>query len=62
MYNYVQPIVASLVAVALGIAGLGWLKIVAIVLVFTGVYMVTHSKSRAQMEARRKAREAGAGK
>lgn len=53
MYNYVQPIVASLVAVLLGIAGLGWLKVVAIVLVFTGVYMVTQSKSRAQLEALR---------
>lgn len=54
MYNYVQPIVACLVAVLLGVAGLGWMKIIAIALVFIGVYMVTQSKSRAQLEAMQK--------
>lgn len=51
MYNYVQPIVSSLIAVALGLDIFGWTKAAAALLVFTGVYIVTTSKSRAQMEA-----------
>ncbi len=51
MYNYVQPTVASIVAVALGMDTFGLSKMFAVVLVFTGVYFVTHSKSRAQLEA-----------
>jgi RarD protein len=54
MYNYVQPVVSSLVAVAIGMDVFGWKKGLAAVLVFSGVYVVTHSKSRAQMEAERK--------
>lgn len=49
MYNYTQPIVASVVSVAIGIGTFGWLKGLAVVLVFAGVYLVTQSKSRAQM-------------
>ena len=49
MYNYTQPIVASVVSVMMGIGTFGWMKGVAVVLVFTGVYLVTQSKSRAQM-------------
>ncbi|MCD8032308.1 MAG: DMT family transporter [Bacteroides sp.] len=55
MYNYVQPIVASIVTVALGMDVFGWQKGVAIGLVFLGVYIVTQSKSRAQLEAEGKA-------
>ena len=55
-YNYVQPLVATLVAVSLGMDTFGWLKGVAVLLVFAGVYIVTISKSRAQLEA-----EAGRG-
>lgn len=51
MYNYLQPIVASLVAVAMGLDSFGFDKIISAVLVFTGVYFVTQSKSRAQVEA-----------
>jgi drug/metabolite transporter (DMT)-like permease len=54
MYNYVQPIVSSLIAVAVGMDVFGWKKGVAAILVFLGVYVVTHSKSRAQMEAERR--------
>lgn len=50
MYNYVQPIVAALVAVALGQDVFGWDKILSGVLVFAGVYLVTVSKSRANIE------------
>jgi len=51
MYNYVQPIVASIVAVAIGMDTFGWQKGIAIALVFLGVYVVTQSKSKAQLEA-----------
>lgn len=51
MYNYVQPIVASFVAVAIGMDTFGWQKAIAIVLVFLGVFIVTQSKSKAQLEA-----------
>jgi len=50
MYNYIQPIVASFVAVSIGMDSFGWSKTVAIVFVFTGVFIVTQSKSKAQLE------------
>jgi drug/metabolite transporter (DMT)-like permease len=50
MYNYVQPVVSSLIAVAVGMDVFGWKKGLAALLVFTGVYVVTHSKSRAQLQ------------
>ena len=46
MYNYVQPIVSCAVSVLLGIGVLGWSHPLAIVLVFTGVYMVNNSRAR----------------
>lgn len=51
MYNYVQPIVASLVAIFMGVDRFGYQQALAAVLVFSGVYVVTQSKSRAQLEA-----------
>jgi drug/metabolite transporter (DMT)-like permease len=50
MYNYMQPIVASIAAVLMGVGTFGWQKGIAIALVFTGVYIVTQSKSREQLE------------
>ena len=50
MYNYVQPIIASIAAVVMGIGTFGWQKGIAIGLVFLGVYIVTQSKSRADLE------------
>ncbi len=47
MYNYVQPIVASAVGVWLGLDKFTPLKGLAVVLIFTGVYLVTISKSAA---------------
>lgn len=44
MYNYVQPIVACILSVIMGIGILGWSHILAIFLVFSGVYLVTHHK------------------
>jgi drug/metabolite transporter (DMT)-like permease len=51
MYNYVQPVVASFVAVFIGIDTFGIEKALSGILVFAGVYIVTQSKSRAQLEA-----------
>ena len=50
MYNYVQPIVATLVAVWAGIGRFNLANGIAIILVFTGVFLVTRSKSRKQLE------------
>ena len=46
IYNYVQPIVACLVSVATGLALFGWSEALSVVLVFSGVWLVTQSKSR----------------
>ena len=54
MYNYIQPIIASIVTIWWGMDTFNILKIVAVVLVFTGVFLVTRSRSRAQMEANKK--------
>lgn len=51
MYCYVQPIVASIVAVLWNMDSFSIWKVVAVILVFSGVYLVTRSKSRAQMES-----------
>jgi len=48
MYNYVQPIVSSIVAVAMGLDTFGWEKGSSAFLVFVGVFIVTHSRSREQ--------------
>lgn len=53
MYNYVQPIVAVLFTVALGLDTFGFTKAAAALSVFTGVWLVTKSKSRAQLERER---------
>lgn len=50
VYNYVQPVMASCLALILGQDTFGWIKGAASVLVFAGVFLVTRSKSRAQME------------
>lgn len=49
MYNYLQPLTAAFVAVAIGIDRFGWDKIISAALVFAGVYIVTQSKSRVQL-------------
>lgn len=48
MYNYVQPIVASLVGVCLGLDRFTPIKVLAVVLIFGGVFLVTKSKARGQ--------------
>lgn len=49
MYNNVQPIVAAIAAVLLQIDSFGWPKVFAILLVFTGVYLVTTSKAKEEV-------------
>lgn len=50
MYNYMQPIVATIAAIIMGMGSFGWQKGLAIALVFLGVYIVTQSKSKADFE------------
>ena len=50
MYNYMQPIVASTVAIMIGLGTFNLEKGIAIALVFLGVYIVTQSKSRKDVE------------
>lgn len=50
MYNYLQPIIAAVVTVFFTSEVFGYQKIISTVLVFMGVYIVTQSKSRAQLE------------
>lgn len=51
MYNYVQPVVACVVAICWGMDSFNWVKGVSILLIFGGVYLVTMSRSRAELEA-----------
>lgn len=57
MYNYIQPIMASMVAMWIGMDSFGYEQLVATVLVFSGVYIVTQSKSREQVEAEERRQE-----
>lgn len=49
-YNYVQPIVAVSVSLLMGIGVLKWTQAVSVLLVFGGVWLVTKSKSRRDLE------------
>lgn len=55
VYNYVQPIVSVTVSVVMGIGVFGWLHGLAVALVFSGVWLVTKSKSRRDMEREKSA-------
>lgn len=46
MYNYVQPVVATAVAIIWGMDTFNILKVVAVVLIFSGVLLVNRSKAR----------------
>lgn len=48
MYNYVQPIVATITGVYLGLDTFTPLKAIAIVLIFSGVWLVTISKAKSR--------------
>ena len=57
MYNYVQPVVACIVAVCWGMDSFNLTKGIAVVLIFGGVYLVTASRSRKEMVAYEEAQE-----
>ena len=44
-YNYVQPFVAVVASMAMGLAAPQWMHAIAAALIFTGVWLVTNSKS-----------------
>lgn len=46
MYSYVQPIIAIAISIAIGMDTLSWQKILAAATVFTGVVLVSFSRSR----------------
>ena len=50
VYNYVQPIVSVVFSLMLGLAVLQWSHALAIALVFSGVWLVTKSRARADSE------------
>lgn len=50
MYNYVQPLVASFVAISIGQEHFSMDKLLVGIVIFYGVYLVTVSKSRADIE------------
>ena len=51
MYNYIQPLVACIVAICWGMDSFNVTKGIAVVLIFGGVYLVTASRSRKELEA-----------
>jgi len=50
IYNYVQPVVAVSVSLVCGMCVFTWKQALAVVLVFSGVWLVVKSKSRKDME------------
>ncbi|OJV18163.1 MAG: hypothetical protein BGO30_04230 [Bacteroidetes bacterium 41-46] len=52
MFNYVQPLIASTIAIVIGQDVLNWTKPLSAILIFTGVYLVITSKSRADLDQR----------
>lgn len=45
MYNYIQPIAATVIAIALGQDSFNLIKILAVILIFSGVMMVNRSRA-----------------
>ncbi len=54
IYNYVQPVVAVSVSLVCGMCVFTWKQAIAVVLVFSGVWLVIKSKSRRDMEVEAK--------
>jgi len=51
MYSYLQPIIATVLSVIIGMDTMNWQKLTAIVLVFVGVALVNKSRAAAQPAA-----------
>ncbi len=50
MYNYVQPVAAAIVAIMWGMDSFSFMKIVAVIFIFSGVFLVTQSKNLSTIE------------
>lgn len=48
MYSYVQPIIAIVISISIGMEMLTWQKLLAAIMVFGGVVVVSYSKSRVE--------------
>ena len=48
MYSYVQPIIAIVISISVGLEILTWQKVLATIMVFGGVVVVSYSKSRVE--------------
>ena len=48
MYSYVQPIIAIVISISIGMDVLTWQKVLAAIMVFSGVVVVSYSKSRVE--------------
>lgn len=53
MYNNMQPLIASGVAISMGMDKFTIEKLIAALLIFGGVYLVTQSKSKADLDAKK---------
>lgn len=53
MYAYIQPFVTAVISISMGLDTWNWWRVPAILLIFVGVYIVTQSKSRADIEQER---------
>lgn len=54
IYSYVQPIIAVIISICVGLDVLSWQKVLAIVLVFTGVAIVNQSRARHSEQVQQK--------
>lgn len=45
MYSYVQPIIATVISICIGMDSLTWQKVLAALMVFTGVFIVSRSRA-----------------
>lgn len=57
MYNYLQTIIAAFLAIAVGQDTFSFYKVIAAIFVFVGVYLVTQSKSREDVEREKAERD-----
>lgn len=48
MYSYVQPIIAIVISISIGMEMLTWQKVLAAIMVFGGVVVVSYSKSKGE--------------
>jgi drug/metabolite transporter (DMT)-like permease len=46
MYSYVQPIIAIVISICLGMDTLTWPKVLAAMMVFGGVVIVSYSRAK----------------